>query len=78
MEVSCLPPFAPPLSILLYQSCILPLIDTVCLSLQLETVQTRFQTTVGGLMTELGLLRQHHDMLLEQLQLLEEVKPAAP
>ncbi|GFS07518.1 hypothetical protein ElyMa_002991200 [Elysia marginata] len=45
---------------------------------ELEAVQIRFQNTVGNIMTELGLLQQHSTMLMEQLQILEEIKPAAP
>ncbi|XP_012934651.1 uncharacterized protein LOC101853915 [Aplysia californica] len=45
---------------------------------ELESVQKRFQGTIGNLMTELELLRQHSTMLMEQLQILEEIKPAAP
>ncbi|RUS88807.1 hypothetical protein EGW08_003437 [Elysia chlorotica] len=45
---------------------------------ELEAIQIRFQNTVGNIMTELGLLQQHSTMLMEQLQILEEIKPAVP
>lgn len=45
---------------------------------ELETVQFRFQGTMSNLMTELELLKQHSSMLMEQLQILEEIKPTAP
>ncbi|XP_046362334.2 uncharacterized protein LOC124139364 [Haliotis rufescens] len=45
---------------------------------QLQTVQERFQVTIGEMMTELGLLRQHNTMLMEQLQTLEENMPPSP
>ncbi|XP_041369445.1 uncharacterized protein LOC121383457 [Gigantopelta aegis] len=45
---------------------------------QLQEVQERFKHTVGDLMTELELLRQHNTMLMEQLQTLEENRPSIP
>ncbi|XP_067657515.1 myosin-11-like [Haliotis asinina] len=45
---------------------------------QLQAVQERFQVTIGEMMTELGLLRQHNTMLMEQLQTLEENMPPSP
>ena len=46
------------------------------LSWQLESVQERFRHTVGEMMLELDLLQQHNTMLMEQLQTLEENRPA--
>ncbi|XP_059165212.1 uncharacterized protein LOC131947844 isoform X2 [Physella acuta] len=42
---------------------------------ELEIIQSKFQNTANNLLTELGLLQQHTNMLQEQLQILEDSKP---
>ncbi|CAL1530077.1 unnamed protein product [Lymnaea stagnalis] len=42
---------------------------------ELERVKIRFRATVENLMNELGLLKNHNDMLLEQIHILEDSKP---